>query len=322
MERLATKLIITNAAQPKKYDLDPQDSSSTMNDSFLNSLPVKQAVSLLTARSKSGPLNGDPSRESYRKLYNGSFLLSVQYRMHPSIAALPSALFYNALLATPTMMSDIRSFPSSLAKAAPCSDMSLSVRVINVGGKGNERRGEIPGTSVNADMSTAIRSSKQTTCWNEPEAQCVITLIKTVINSSSRDQTDSNLKSIGVVTPYLGQVQLIKSMIATDCEIQELLSRKPFLSIEVKSVDGYQGREQDVIIFSCVRSNRQQQIGFLSDWRRLNVGLTRAKSALVIVCDLETLSGVDKYWDALRKWATGVACVFDFSDFAFKFRND
>ena len=83
-------------------------------------------------------------------------------------------------------------------------------------------------------------------------------------------------EDIGIITPYSSQVELIKSII-----------KNPF--IEVSSVDNYQGREKDVIILSFVRSNTRSEIGFLSDKRRINVSLTRAKKMVIIVCDCKNL---------------------------------
>ena len=67
-------------------------------------------------------------------------------------------------------------------------------------------------------------------------------------------------------------------------------------SIEVASVDAFQGREKDIILMSCVRSNEHQGIGFLNDYRRLNVAITRAKYGLVIVGNMEVLSRY-KIWN-------------------------
>lgn len=87
--------------------------------------------------------------------------------------------------------------------------------------------------------------------------------------SACRDAKAENV-SIGVISPYQDQVK----------ELEKKLSRYdniPGVTVEVKSVDGFQGREKDIILFSTVRSNVGGHIGFLKDHRRLNVAITRAK---------------------------------------------
>lgn len=290
MERLAASLPRPDV--PTRFDETAKDSS------YLDSLPIKQARSLMHARTQ----RHDPS---YRKRFAGSLLLSIQYRMHPSIAALPSAVFYDGLLATPDFLKDVRSFPNILARNMPCADPQACVRVIDVGGRCNERRGKPSKVSRTVFGSAGMNLEEETSYWNEPEAGRVLSLIKELI------QFDSEVSSIGVVTPYNAQVELLKGMLASDQEIKEILSERTSITIEVKSVDGYQGRERDVVIFSTVRSNRQGNIGFLADWRRMNVALTRAKNGLLVVGDIGTLCEKDKHWQAFSKWATSVRCVVD-----------
>ena len=295
MERLAATL---------PHPIVSTQVDNTIKDtSYLDALPIKQAKSLLRAKVSAGVHKGT----AYRKRFTGSLLLSIQYRMHPSIAALPSAIFYDGLLSTPNFMASQRSFPRVLKQAMPCADSDLCVRVIDVGGRENERQG-MPSRFTRTVFGSAAGPSAledKTTYWNEPEAERVVSLIKDIVGDKNRET-----KSLGVVTPYNGQVQLIKSLIASDADLRQMVAENP-VTIEVKSVDGYQGRERDFIIFSAVRSNFQGRIGFLHDWRRMNVALTRAKSGLVIIGDLDTLSEADKHWEALVKWATGVRCVID-----------
>lgn len=71
--------------------------------------------------------------------------------------------------------------------------------------------------------------------------------------------------------------------------------------IKVASVDGFQGSEKEVIVFSTVRSNEERNVGFLSDHRRLNVALTRAKRGLIVIGNKRTLCA-DETWKAWFSW--------------------
>ena len=73
--------------------------------------------------------------------------------------------------------------------------------------------------------------------------------------------------------------------IAAD-QVKIIQDRTP---VEVKTVDGFQGREKEIIIISTVRSNDNENIGFLRDLRRLNVAITRAKRKLIIIGHKDTL---------------------------------
>jgi superfamily I DNA and/or RNA helicase len=297
MERLAATL-----PQPS---INMGNDDSAMDTTYLASLPTKQAQSLLRSMQRR-----ESTQVGYKKRFAGSLLLSIQYRMHPSIAAFPSAVFYEGLLSTPDLLGSHRPFPRVLSELMPNKDRSLAVRMIHVGGRCNERRGEGNKFTNTVYIANADTQAQESTSYrNEAEAVRVVDLIKDIIRKNYQDDPFSP-KSIGVVTPYTGQVQLIKSMIANDAEMNSL-AREGSASIEVKSVDGYQGRERDVIIFSAVRSNRNGNLGFLTDWRRLNVALTRARTALLVVGDVDTLKEGDKHWAAFAKWCQGAGCIVE-----------
>jgi len=76
-------------------------------------------------------------------------------------------------------------------------------------------------------------------------------------------------------------------------------------------LSAYQGRERDLIIFSAVRSNHEGRIGFLKDWRRMNVAITRAKSGLVVFGDAETLREGDRHWNAFVNWCESMGCFVE-----------
>ncbi|KAH9399077.1 ATP-dependent helicase NAM7 [Tyrophagus putrescentiae] len=92
--------------------------------------------------------------------------------------------------------------------------------------------------------------------------------------------------SWGIITPYEGQ----RAFLVQYMQHNGSYHTKLYMEIEVASVDAFQGREKDIIIFSCVRSNEHQGIGFLNDPRRLNVALTRARFGIIIVGNPKVLS--------------------------------
>ena len=97
---------------------------------------------------------------------------------------------------------------------------------------------------------------------------------------------------MAVITPYDAQVRLLRQLLQPEREA----------GLEIGSIDGFQGREKEAIIIDLVRSNESAQIGFLSDSRRLNVALTRARRFLLVIGDSATL-GQHDYLNALLEAA-------------------
>lgn len=96
--------------------------------------------------------------------------------------------------------------------------------------------------------------------------------------------------SVGVISPYKEQREWLQEHLP-----DYYLEKKKLASLHIKTIDGFQGEERDVIYISLVRSNDRQEIGFLSDLRRMNVAITRAKKKLVVIGDSATIGGSPFY---------------------------
>jgi regulator of nonsense transcripts 1 len=107
---------------------------------------------------------------------------------------------------------------------------------------------------------------------------------------------------IGVITPYAAQVRSIQRALA------DALPPKVAAEVEVRTVDGFQGREKEIIVFSTVRANPERQLGFTADARRLNVAITRARRGLVVVGHRSTLSS-DANWNAWLQWVHAAGAI-------------
>ena len=177
--------------------------------------------------------------------------------MHPSISLFPNQQFYEGRLEDGVEASQ-RPAPSGMLW--PDWDNPMAFLPVQEG---------------------EVRSPDGNSKENPAEASWVSRILEQLLDGGELGMSD-----IGIITPYAGQVRAIRD------SIQERLD-----SVEVRTVDGYQGREKEVIIFSCVRSNSGGNVGFLADSRRLNVALTRAKRGLIVIGDPETLRH-DAEWAA------------------------
>lgn len=192
-------------------------------------------------------------------------LLDHQYRMHPAISAFPSQEFYEGRLVDGADMAKLRH--------QPWHDAPLlgPYRFFDV--RGSQDRGVKGKSLVNVEE------------------------VKVALQLYERFRTDCGgaidlRNKIGIITPYKAQLQLLRDEFAR--RYGEVITDE----IEFNTTDAFQGRECEVIIFSCVRASPTGGIGFMTDIRRMNVGLTRARSSLWILGDSRALVQ-GEFWNKL-----------------------
>ena len=188
--------------------------------------------------------------------------------MHADIASWASEAMYEGRL---------RSAPSVAARTladldgvAACDATDPVLLLLDTAGSGmhEEARGGGGGSS-----SGGAHSHR-----NEREAQLVVAHVLALIAAGVRP------RDVAVVTPYNGQLAAVRVLLDDGA-----LDAESAAAVEVRTVDGFQGREKEAIVMSMVRSNTRGETGFLKDARRINVAATRAKRHLAIVGDSSTL---------------------------------
>jgi superfamily I DNA and/or RNA helicase len=195
-------------------------------------------------------------------------LLTVQYRMHAAIMGFSSAEFYgNELIADESVIGHrLCDLPG--VRAEPLTE--TPVQFIDTAGAGYDEEAE-------EDTESRL---------NRDEAKLAAAKVRQLLDAGLTPE------QVAVITPYRGQVRLLR----------DLLADVP--GLEVDSVDGFQGREKEVVVITLVRSNREGEIGFLADTRRTNVALTRARRKLVVIGDSATLAN-DPFYGRLLTYCEG-----------------
>lgn len=183
-------------------------------------------------------------------------LLQQQYRMNELIMGYSSQVFYEGKLKAHPSVASHRLF----AEDAP-------LAFIDTAGCGFEEK--LEGTSST----------------NPEEAAFTIKHLSLLVEDLRHRYSPEHFPSIAVISPYKQQIHLLQEQVEHSPELQPYQHR-----ISVNTIDSFQGQERDIVYISMTRSNPEGQIGFLSDIRRMNVAMTRARKKLVIVGDSATLS--------------------------------
>lgn len=191
-------------------------------------------------------------------------LLDTQYRMHPEISSFPSKQFYHSRLVDGEGMAMLRKQPWHVSSIL-----------------GPYRFFDVEGVQT--------KEARGHSFVNIPELNAAIRLYDRLkADYASVDFTGK----IGIITTY--KAQLIEMKLRFARKYGDAI----FDEIEFNTTDAFQGREREIIIFSCVRAKASGGIGFLGDIRRMNVGLTRAKSSLWVLGDSRSLKQ-GEFWNRL-----------------------
>ncbi len=190
-------------------------------------------------------------------------LLTVQYRMHRSIMQFPNRWFYQGKLQAAEPVADHR-----LAVPLPHAPLLF----IDTAGTGFEEK----------------TPEKSRSRYNPEEFQLLCEHLYQLLGLYDGQEPPS----IGLISPYREQVLHMATASAKDPVLASI-------SLDINTIDAFQGQERDVIYLSLVRSNPKGDIGFLADYRRMNVAMTRARKLLVMVGDSATIGKDPFYRDLL-----------------------
>ncbi len=197
-------------------------------------------------------------------------LLGVQYRMNDAIMKFSSDWFYNGKVV---------------------SDKSVRHRsVLDY---------ETPIVWINSDEPEQFVGDNHGRI-NKAEAELLLLHLQGYINKIGIVRFIDEGFDVGIISPYRVQTQYIRQQIKKRDEFRSVRNL-----ITVNTVDGFQGQERDIVLISLVRSNEHGQIGFLSDLRRMNVAMTRARMKLIIFGNAETLAH-SSFYKALLEYIENV----------------
>ena len=200
-------------------------------------------------------------------------LLTRQYRMNTAIMGFSNNFFYNnELIADESVSAQVLLNDEN-------SMLSRSIEFIDTAG-------------CNFDE---IQNPETLSYFNPKEGDVLFKHLQQLLIEYGQQELLPPI-SIGIISPYKEQREWLKDNI-----VEMEFDKTKLESLSVKTIDGFQGEERDVIYISLVRSNEKQEIGFLNDLRRMNVAITRAKKKLVVIGDSSTI-GASKFYNSFLEY--------------------
>lgn len=188
-------------------------------------------------------------------------LLEEQYRMHEQIMGYSSDTFYEGRLKAHATVAGHTIF-----------DGAPALSFIDTAGCGYDEKAE--GTGIT----------------NPEEAGFLVRHVRQLAGHLAEYYPPKDFPTLAIISPYRHQVQLLKDLVASAADL------KPYADkIAVNTIDSFQGQERDIVYIGMTRSNADNRIGFLSEIRRMNVAMTRARKRLVVIGDSATLSRLPFY---------------------------
>ena len=204
-------------------------------------------------------------------------MLNVQYRMCDEIMQFPNREFYDGQLHSDPSVKyrGILDWDTAIEWIESEEPIESLESPENLDRPDRPEPPESPGELLASDGLSRI---------NPAEARQALQALRNYIERIGRDRILHERLDIGIISPYKGQVQLLRRMLRRDSYWKPLRHL-----VSINTVDGFQGQERDIILISMVRNNEQGQVGFLSDLRRMNVAITRARMKLIIIGHSPTL---------------------------------
>lgn len=202
------------------------------------------------------------------------YLLDVQYRMHPEISQFPSLEFYNSRLTDGAGMREKNTRPWH------ANSLLSPYRFFDI-------------------LSRHQQNDRSKSFLNHTESKVAVELVEKLMEVLPGKQFKGK---VGIISPYKEQIKNLRN------EFSRKFGASILAEIDFNTVDGFQGQEKEIIIMSCVRASDTGSVGFLSDIRRMNVALTRARTTLWVLGNKNSLAR-DKVWRKLINNAESRNCV-------------